>query len=301
MYSLVELQKLGADVPAVGLAETIVEHDGIIQLLKWNPYYGSYSFNREKTTEAVKATKRGDATSGTASAASFDKINVNTITISGHYEVSKYDIAHAIGANTGNDPVAIQAAAKIKSVGREFSRQFFKGNATTPGTSVSSTTNDGEFDGLETILATSAFSGQIVDPGTAVPLTLGHLDQLLYKVKTKPAEFISMAPAQYFKFIELMRAAGGNDWQILAGKQVAYYNGVPVLVNDWQTAGKVIAGTFDDGSKSMGIAGVAPTVGLAIDDLGPSKTADTHDYRVKMYAGLAVHAIPSVAMLIDVV
>ena len=78
------------------------------------------------------------------------------------------------------------------------------------------------------------------------------------------------------------------------------YRGVPWFVNDFipsnqvrGTSGAVctsiFAGTFDDGSNKIGVAGLTAkgAAGLRIERVGPKEDADENITRVKMYCGFA--------------
>tara|TARA_R110000803_G_scaffold28011_7_gene65096 strand:- start:2996 stop:3265 length:270 start_codon:yes stop_codon:yes gene_type:complete len=75
---------------------------------------------------------------------------------------------------------------------------------------------------------------------------------------------------------------------------------VPIFRNDWlpinQTKGSgtalttIFAGTLDDGSRTMGLAGLtaANASGINVVDVGEDPDADNHIWRVKWYSGLSL-------------
>lgn len=308
VITLSELQKLGYDDLAVGVAESIVTANPIFSVLPFNTTVGNaYAFNRENAAATVISQTRGGATTNAKGAPTFVKKSLPLTSILGDAEISGLDVAQGIGTGAGNDPVAIQVAAKAKSIGREFQRQMILGNSTSPASNVTSVTNGEEFDGLDTILADSAFSGQVLDKADAA-LTLDMIDELMYKVTAGDCQWIMANGAGVRKILSLMRGSGGVTMTELAGVQVPSWNGVPIFRNDFipldidgTTAGNqtnIYAGMFDDGSRHYGIAGVIPqTGGITVDDLGASHSADIFVHRVKMYCSFAVHSPLSVAQL----
>ena len=75
---------------------------------------------------------------------------------------------------------------------------------------------------------------------------------------------------------------------------------LPIFRNDYiplnQTKGTgsnqttIFAGTFDDGSRSHGLAGLTAenASGINVVDVGEAEDKDEHIWRVKWYAGLAL-------------
>ena len=104
--------------------------------------------------------------------------------------------------------------------------------------------------------------------------------------------------------MQLVRATGGTNpdhiFTLPSGRQVVAYAGIPILRNDnipidqtrggTTTATSIFAGTFDDGSRSHGIAGLTAqnAAGINVVDVGESETLDEHIWRVRWYTGLAL-------------
>jgi hypothetical protein len=85
------------------------------------------------------------------------------------------------------------------------------------------------------------------------------------------------------------------------GSKVPQYRGTPIFANDFIPTNQVkgasaavcttiFAGTFDDGSQKVGLAGLtaANASGLHAENVGISHTKDEHIWRVKWYCGLAL-------------
>jgi hypothetical protein len=96
--------------------------------------------------------------------------------------------------------------------------------------------------------------------------------------------------------------------QLPNGGTIPAYRGVPLFRNDYipinVTKGSttntsyIFAGTFDDGSRQYGIAGLTASeaAGMQVVDVGESETKDEHVWRVKWYAGLALFSEKGIAM-----
>lgn len=307
---LSEAKKLGYDDLSSGVAETIATANGLLGILPFNTVTGNaYAYNREGTPGNVASLAIGGSTAGVKVQATFDQITVPLTSIMGDAEVNSLIVAQGVGANAGTDPVAQAIASKAKQVGREYFRQIAVGNATTPGNSVSGVTNTQEFDGLETLLGTSAFAGQVV-AGNDGGLTFELLDALLDKILAGDPAFIMAHSAGIRKIMSLLRASGGVTYMDVAGMQVPMYNGVPLLRNDFLTADtsatagtqvSVYAGAFDDGTRTLGLSGIIPTVGgVQVQPVGPAEAGDYDIWRVKMYGSMAIHSVLSVAALTKV-
>lgn len=305
---LAEAKKLGLDDLSAGVAESIVTANEFLNYLPFNTTVGNaYVYNREGTPGNVGSIAIGGATTSLKTQLTLSQKAVALTTIIGDAEVNDLIRAQGVGANAGNDPVAAAIASKAKQVGREFMRQVAVGNATTPGSSVSSFTNTDEFDGIETLLAGSDFSAQVLDKADAV-LTLNDLDELLHTVLVGDVGYIMATSAGVRKIQALIRAAGGATMGEYQGRQVPMYNGVPIIRNDYltndvdgATAGvqtNIYAGSFDDGTRTLGASGIITMdQGIKVVPVGPAEAGDYDIWRVKMYGSFAIHSTKAVAQL----
>lgn len=313
IMTLADVQKLGTDDTSnVGVAQSIITANPIYSRLPFNTTFGNaYSFLREGAGATVIAGGRGQSTTAASGAPTLTKITLGLTTIVGDCDIAGLDMAQGIGANAGSSSVDLQIAAKSKAIGREFQRLLVAGDSATPASNVTGVTNDGEFDGLIKLIGSdSAFASQKLDKANAA-LTLDMLDELVYAVTSGEAEFIMANGLAVRKILSLLRAAGGVTMTEQNGFQVPAWNGVPIYRNDFinvdfvgGTAGNqthIIAGTFDDGSRTKGLAGVVTEGGgLSMTSLGESQTADVTKFRVKMYGTAAVHSTKAIAGLWNV-
>lgn len=309
---LAEAQKLGLNDLSAGVATEVATANDLGLILPFNTTFGNaYAYNREGTPGNVFSAAIGASTSSVKTQVTFSQQVMALTSILGDAEVNDLIVAQGVGANAGNDPVSAAIASKAKQVGREFFRQCAVGNLTTPGTSVSGVTNTQEFDGLETLLTSTAFASQYVDEANAA-LTLDMLDALLHKVLVGQVQFIMAPSAAIRKIRALMRGLGGVTRTEVSGVQIDAYDGIPLIRNDYMTADtatgtsgvqqRIIAGCFDDGTRTKGVSGVVPTSTPAwsVTPVGPAEAGDYNIYRVKMYGAMAVHSTLSVAMLDNV-
>jgi hypothetical protein len=313
LITLSEVKKLGYDDLAAGLAESIITINPLYQLLPFNTVNGNaYAFNRENAQGNVIVGGRGVATTNAKGAPTFTQIAQALVTIAGDAEIAGQDVAQGVGEGAGNDPVAMQVAAKAKAIGREYQRMMVSGDSASPSASNDTgVTNTAEFDGLIKMIGSdAAFSAQKLDKANAA-LTLDMLDELVHAVTASDAQFLMGNSAAVRKILSLQRAAGGVTMTELAGVQVPSWNGIPIFRNDFiptdvigGTAGNqthLFAGCFDDGTRKLGMSGVLPSAGgLIVDDIGWSESADVMIKRVKMYGTFAVHSVRSVAGLWNV-
>lgn len=129
----------------------------------------------------------------------------------------------------------------------------------------------------------------------------GQVDYLMMNGRTRRA------------YLALLRGLGGTSpgdiYTMASGRQVPAYRGIPIFRNDWipinQTRGtstnatSVIAGTFDDGSRSHGIAGLTAerAAGINIKEVGEKEDADESITRVVWYCGVALFSEKGLAIL----
>lgn len=297
--TLAQAKLLGLDDLGAGLAETIVTVNPIYNVLPWNPVFGNaYAYNRELAT--ATASVSGIDADITDSNSTVQQVSQPLTTIVSQAKVNGLILAQGIGGNVGTDPKAAVLAGAAKAVGRKFQQLMATGDSA----------NANEFDGLVTLINSSAFSGQLIDSSSTDPvLSLDMLDDLMALVTVGEGKFLMGDAKVENKIRSLLRALGGAGIREAADGMPTMFNGIPFFRNDWlatdvdgSTAGNqryVFCGTFDDGTRTAGISGVmaASTPGIVAEDLGTSQTRDDQILRVKMYAGFAVHSVKSLAAL----
>lgn len=301
--TLVESAKLDLDDLVIGVIENVITVNQMFQVLPFDGIDGnSLKYNRENAPGGAGVAGVGDAwddstdrnpitgeTAPMKAAATFTEVYSGLTTIGGDAEVNGLIQATR---SSNNDQTAVQIGSKAKHVGRIFQYMLINGTGAS-----------NQFDGLLNLCA----SGQQITPSTnGDDLSFAILDALmdLVTVKDGMVDYYSMHARTRRDYRQLLRALGGasvNETKELpTGETVDSYSGVPIFRNDWiptnitqgasTDASYVFAGTFDDGSRSMGLAGLTAqeAAGMQVVDVGESETKDEHIWRVKWYAGLAL-------------
>jgi hypothetical protein len=301
--TLVESAKLSQNELVAGVIENIITVNQMYSVLPFDGIDGNaLAYNRENALGGVGVIGVGDtigsgdanpltAGSGEAKdAATFTQVTSSLTTILGDAEVN--GLIQSTRSNI-NDQASVQIASKAKHVGRLYQYMLVNGSAS--GTD--------QFDGLLTLCA----AGQKTTPSTnGDAMTLALLDELadLVTAKDGALDFYAMHARQRRAYRVLLRALGGaaimEVVELPGGEEVMAYAGVPIFRNDYipidQTQGSssvatsIIAGVLDDGSRSIGVAGLTASeqAGIHVVDVGEAAAKDEHIWRVKWYAGLAV-------------
>lgn len=289
--TLAESAKLAQDELVAGVIENIITVNQMFEMLPFDSIDGnSLAYNREATLGDVQVAGVGDAITAKA-AATFTKKNSNLTKIIGDAEVD--GLIQATRSGNGNDQKAVQIASKAKSCGRQYQDMLINGSGA-----------GNEFEGLLLLCA----GGQTVDTGNnGNNLSFAYLDEMIDLVTDKDGmvDYILMPARTRRSYRDLLRNLGGtsmNDVVVMpSGGKVEAYNGIPVFRNDYiptdQDAGATIgttttifAGTFDDGSRSHGVAGLtaANAAGIQVVEVGEKEAADESITRVKWYCSLAL-------------
>lgn len=290
--TLAESAKLAQDMLVKGVIENIITVNRIYEMLPFQGISGNaISYNRENALGDVIVGTVGTTFSGASAgkaAATFTNVTSSLTTIMGDAEVNGLV---EVTRSDDTDQAATQIASKSKSAGRKYQDMLVN------GTGLSN-----QFTGLLALVA----SGQKVDTGTnGGALSFAFLDALLDLVTDKDGQvdYIMMPARTIRSYKALCRALGGagvvESTTLPSGNKVLSYNGVPIFRNDYipidQVKGggsaqtTVLAGTFDDGSMTHGIAGLTASraSGIQVVDVGEAEDKDEHIYRVKFYCGLA--------------
>ena len=287
--TLAESAKLSQDLLISGLIETIVTVDRFYEILPFMEIEGNaLAYNRENVMGDVEFLGTGGTIAAKA-AATFTQVTTQLTTLIGDAEVN--GLIQATRSNL-NDQKAVQVMSKAKNIGVTYQNNLVNGDGT--GNSIT---------GLLSLMP----AGQLVDTGTnGKALDFDTLDNLMDLVKDKNGvvDYMMMPARTLRSYYALLRALGGasiGDVVTLpSGAQVPGYRGVPIFRNDYlpinQTKGSgsdqttIIAGTVDDGSGKMGIAGLTAMgeAGLRVSELGEAEDRDETITRVKFYNGLAL-------------
>ncbi len=313
--TLPESAKLDQDQLVTGIIENIITVNRFFEVLPFDGIAGNaLAYNRENVLGPVATTGIGDtdgvigplASGGTnlaarqaaKDAATFTQVTSTLTTIMGDAEVN--GLIQATRSSGGNDQTAIQIASKAKSAGRMYQDLLITGTGT-----------NFTFPGLLSLCPSS----QLVDNAVnGENLSFALLDEMIDLVVDKDGQVDYMLfPARTIRsYYALLRALGGasiGDVVTLpSGTQVPAYRGIPIFRNDYlptnqvkggsgATATTIFAGTLDDGSRQVGIAGLTAEteVGIRVVDVGESESKDDRIWRVKWYSGLALFSEKGIA------
>lgn len=293
--TLAESAKLALDMLVAGVIENIITVNKMYQLLPFDGIDGnSLAYNRENVLGDVINAGVGTTFSGAGAgkgAATFTKVNSNLTTIMGDAPVN--GLIQATRSSDGNDQTAIQIASKAKSAGRQFQDQLINGTGAS-----------NQFTGLLNLVSAGQKGALSGTNGSNLSFII--LDELMDLVTDKDGsvDYIMMPARTLRSYKVLLRALGGvtvNEAVTLPnGDEVIGYASTPIFRNDYiltnQTKGTgtncttIFAGTFDDGSRTHGIAGLtaANASGIQVVDVGEAEDSDEHIWRVKWYCGLAL-------------
>lgn len=302
--TLAEASKLGLNDLQAGVIETVVTVNPFYQVLPFDLVTGNaMQYTKENALGDVEVLGI-DGTITAKGAATFTSKTAGLTTILGDAEVNGLLMAQGVGANAGNDPVAIQIASKAKAIGREFQRQLVLGDST----------NANEFDGLAKLVA----STQKVD-ANANALSFSMLDELTAAITAKngQVDFITMHSKGINKIKALLRALGGSTPEYVQmgysadgrPNMVLMYDGIPVFRNDYipvnggtgTNESTIFAGCFNDGTGN-GIAGLFADGGrgIQVENGGILEGKDSTLWRVKMYTGFVSYNDLGLAAITEV-
>ncbi len=306
--TLAESAKLSQDELIAGIIENIITVNRMFDLLPFDAIDGNaVGYNRENALAGVGVAGVGtavdaavnpiDASTSAKNAATFTYITQGLTTILGDAEVN--GLIEATRSNV-QDQRATQVASKAKHCGRVFQHMLINGTGAS-----------NQFTGLVSL----ASAGQKVNTGAnGGPLSFDFLDQLIDLVKDKDGvvDYIAMHARTIRAYYALLRGVGGASIgevvELPSGKKVPGYRGIPIFQNDYipinvtkgssSNTGYLFAGTFDDGTRQHGIAGLTAknAAGIQVVQVGEKENADESITRVKWYAGLALFSDLGLAM-----
>jgi hypothetical protein len=277
--TLAESAKLSLDMLQRGVIETIIEDSPMLDFLPFITVEGnSFKYNQENTLGgasffAVNAT-------WTEATATFTQKTANLSVLGGDADVDNF-----IQRTRSNiqDQRAIQTALKAKSVARKFEDTFIIGDVGVDSNS---------FDGLR-VLAVAAQEITMGVNGGA--LTLAKLDETIDLVKGGKPDILLMSKRTRRKLKSLLQASAhyvesGEQF----GRQVMFYDGIPVHVSDFEpdtetegtetAASSIYAIHF---SESDGLVGLQ-NGGIEAIDVGQLESKDGARVRIRWYVGLAL-------------
>jgi len=303
--TLLESAKLAQNELISGVIENVITVNRLFDVLPFDAIDGNaLAYNRENVLGAVIVSGIDDdltqVQGGAAKQpATFTQVTSSLTTLIGDAEVN--GLIQATRSGDGNDQRAVQVASKAKSCGRQYQNLLINGTGT-----------GNQFPGLIVLCDSTQIVPAVGGNGDSLSFTL--LDNLMDLVTDKDGQvdYFTMNARTIRSYYALLRAQGGaqigETMDLPSGATVPAYRGTGIFRNDWipinQTTGSststtsIFAGTLDDGSRSMGIAGLtaANAAGIQVVDVGESEFRDNTITRVKWYSGLALFSARGLAM-----
>lgn len=288
-----EAAKLSIEDRQRGVIEEIIDREELFALLPFvKADDETYSYVREKTIAGGAFIDAYEDIEESAS--TFDPVSTKLKRFAGQVDIDNFMAEVQSGLN---DQVAIQLAAKIKGVGRQFKDVIVNGDVTA---------NAKSFDGLKklTVASQTLYAGA---NGGAV--SFAALDELKDAVKLG-ANALMMRQGTWRAIRALNRAMGGNTAEHIMldnfGHPVKVYDGTPVIINDFlpidEVRGSANATTsiyavrLNEVDGFHGLFG-GEAAGFRMEKVGLLQGKDATRYRVKWYVGAALKATHSVARL----
>jgi len=297
--TLVQAKLLIQDELVSGVIEDVITVNPIFEVM---PFTGISSnaieYNRENALGDVQSAAPGDTITAKA-AATHTKVTTSLVKIIGDAEVDNL-IQETLSDQT--DQMAYQISSKAKAAARSFQSQMIVGDGT-----------GNTFEGLLTLCDASQKVATATD-GEALAFTL--LDELIDLVTAKDGEvdYLMMHGRTLRSYRALLRGLGGAGIgevvTLPSGKKLHMYGGIPIFRNDWipvnQVQGAsgavcttVFAGTFDDGSRKVGLSGLNTrnNAGIRVNMVGEKEDMDETIARVKWYTSMALFSKRALAAL----
>lgn len=287
--TLIEAAKRATgDVLRQGVIETFARSVGILGALPFDDIEGNaLKYNQENTLPGI-----GFRGVNEAFAESTGVINpvVETLAIAG----GDADVDKFIVQTMGADQRAAQVEMKVKAISQRWANVFIKGD---------SVADPKQFDGLQTRLTGS----QLIDAGSASggdALSLNKLDEVLDTVDAPTHLLMTKALRRLLTQASRNTSVGGfiTFDQDEFGRQVSFYQGVPILIadelgnaepalgfNEANPGGGANVGTsiYVLSLQSGWLVGIQ-NMGIQVDDLGELDTKPVLRTRIEWYAGIAL-------------
>ena len=185
----------------------------------------------------------------------------------------------------------------------------FRYECTTAGTSGSSEptwpTSEGATKTDGTVTWTTRPGCHLGSGTNGASLTLSILDQLIDLVRGGKPDILMMSRRSRRKIMALARAAGTNllIGEGKLGEMVEYYNGIPVVINDFIKDNHAVGSSSDCSlifALQLGegaVCGLTSPEMIQVERVGSLETKDATRTRIKWYCGLAVFSYMRAAVL----
>ena len=294
--TLIEAAKSSPNPVQSGIIELYAQNSDILRTLPFNNISGNaLRYNREETLPGVGF--RGVNEAYSEDVGVINPVTEPLVIAGGDLDVDKF-----ILTTMGADQRSVREAMKVKALAHRWTKAFIKGdNATEPR----------EFDGLQIRLTGS----QKIAAGSTAngsALSLAKLDELIDAVDNPTHLIMNRTMRRRLSAAARLYTVGGFLTYGLDefGRQVAAYNGLPILVVDQDSTGTDIL-AFDEAASSGtatatsiycvsfgdGMFSGIQSGGVMVTDLGELDTKPVVRTRVEWYSGIALFHAKAAARL----
>ncbi|MAH48187.1 hypothetical protein CMI37_20355 [Candidatus Pacearchaeota archaeon] len=232
MPTLSEYAKLAnTDDLTAGIFENLITEDALIAMLQFHSFQGnSLAYNRENALPTTSTHAVGDTWQDTE--ATYSRNTASLAIVGNQSPLDRYALQTR---SSVQNLEAVHIAGMTKSAARKFSQLIIQGEPEATTT---------EFEGLDSLCRSEtrmmAMDDGVVDgPGAAeTELTLDRFDAALDQIEGGKPDAVILNKTMRRKLTSLSRATGSGvlmDKIEMFGHQVATYDGIPLLIDDWIT------------------------------------------------------------------
>ena len=289
--TLLEASKLNTgDVFKQGVIEKFAETSEILRVLPFISISGNaLKYNVEETLSGIGF--RGVNGSYTESTGILNPQTESLVIAGGDLDVDKFLID-----TMGAEQRTVQEGMKIKALSLAWTKTFIKGDAEA---------DPREFDGLQKRVSGDAIFAQ----GTA-PLSLLKLDEAIDAVENPTHIIMNKTMRRRLTVASRTQAIGGNITYVIDefGRQVAYYNDLPILIMGKDNENNEILDFSEAGSTtsiyvvSLGEDSVSglENGGMDVRDMGELEAKPSLRTRVEWYNGFGVFSPNSASRVSEI-
>jgi hypothetical protein len=288
--TLIEAAKQAANQGAAlrsAIIELYAQNSDALRTLPFDNISGNaLRYNREETLPGIGF--RGVNESYSEDTGVINPVTEPLVIAGGDLDVDKF-----ITQTMGMDQRSTREAMKVKALAHRWTKAFIKGD---------SASDAREFDGLQVRLTgTQKISAGSTSGGAA--LSLAKLDELIDAVDDPTHLVMNRTMRRRLSAAARSSSVGGYITYALDefGRQVAQYNGLPILIVDQDNTGTDIL-QFNEAAEAGGSTATSiycvslregmlqgiQNGGIQVADLGELQTKPVYRTRVEWYAGIAL-------------
>lgn len=302
LATIAEANKYSVTTLMRGVVQEFVDASPMFALLPYDEILGnSLTYNRELTLGSANWYSPNDT--WVESTPTLTPVTATLKICGGDADVDQF---LALTRSNQQDLQAVMLSMKIKAIARAVELELIYGDVAI---------DPKGFNGLHEILgvvtgAQDVLAGAGANGG---PGTFSKLDEMMDLVKPGPPDALIMNSRSRRQMKTLARSQGWDLALSTPGgisRPLEYYNGVPILINDFITItedcvdGGFGGKTADDTSSifavkfgAEGLHGLEGGGGILVENVGTLETKDAYRRRIKWYNALALMSTKALARL----